>query len=227
MQTFGKFHMLSYRTFVHNVLLCSGDCSFKDARKILGFGFNKKPRLGVASHLDSHKGQGAKVVRSSSCRASWQSRCTNITIDVPWITAVLTWSCSSPWWSHFFQWQETGWTKSNTMAILSSWHLPLEVSNASLSNLYDLCFHGNCFDCTTWTAKNTGTHKAHTHINTHIYKIKDLKQQYIYIYSHTHMYTYMFYAFGLWFLSWHERKAMPIWCVVHPIHDSRIGHRAL
>ena len=36
----------------------------------------------------------------------------------------------------------------------------------------------------------------HTHINTHIYKIKDLKTT-IYIYLHTHMYTYMFYAFGL------------------------------
>ena len=34
MQMFGKFHMLSYRTFVQNVLLCFGDCPL-DARKVL------------------------------------------------------------------------------------------------------------------------------------------------------------------------------------------------
>ena len=99
MQAFGNFHMLSYEP---SSMCCFwGLLLYKDARKSFGFGFNRKLQLGVASRLDSHEGQGAKVVRSSSCPASWQRQCTKITIDVPWITAVLTWSCSSLRWSHF------------------------------------------------------------------------------------------------------------------------------
>ena len=86
------------RTFVHVLLL--GIAPVRMPEKVLALALIESYSW-VASHLDAHEGQGAKVVRSSSCPASWQRRCTKITIDVPWITAVLTWSCSSLRWSHF------------------------------------------------------------------------------------------------------------------------------